>query len=166
MKWLDKLLGRNDEIAENAVSEELVDEPNVEEYRFDKLDEITEMLKTSKHCLIFSCNEDVPNMRNIIFYSSDDDLDTEFELNVKDMIKDDIVRRVTPEEYEKELEHYDQDLANAFKEVDYQIARADSLEAELNYYKAINDPNGMNSNQALFLWNQVLETKRALERFE
>ena len=59
-----------------------------------------------------------------------------------------------------------QDLANAFKEVDYQIARADSLEAELNYYKAINDPNGMNSNQALFLWNQVLETKRALERFE
>ena len=73
---------------------------------------------------------------------------------------------ITPEEYEKELEHYDQDLANAFKEVDYQIARADSLEAELNYYKAINDPNGMNSNQALFLWNQVLETKRALERFE
>ena len=105
-------------------------------------------------------------MRNIIFYSSDDDLDTEFELNVKDMIKNDIVRRVTPEEYEKELEHYDQDLANAFKEVDYQIARADSLEAELNYYKAINNPNGMDSNQALFLWNQVLETKRALERFD
>ena len=54
----------------------------------------------------------------------------------------------------------------AYKEADYQITRADYLDAELQYYKAANNPNGPLGNMLKVMWDRRCELKERLDAFE
>ena len=107
---------------------------------------------------------DLNDKDSIEYINTDPDNDT-FASNAKEVIRESLINKLG-EEYEMRLEEFDPDIATAFKEADYQIARADVAEAELQYYRAINDPNGPKSIQLQHMWERVIDLKKRLQAFE
>jgi hypothetical protein len=82
-------------------------------------------------------------------------------------IKKEMINRLTQKVYEERLEEFDTDLFLSYKEIDYQMARADMLQAELDYYKAINDPNGKyKSPQLQHMWEHLCQLKEKMKIFD
>lgn len=67
--------------------------------------------------------------------------------------------------FDRDLEKYDRDLAMAYKEADYQMARADAAQSGLDYFRAINDAYGPASDELLRMWNVYKAAKAKLESF-
>ena len=61
--------------------------------------------------------------------------------------------------YESKLDTFDPMLFEAYKEAELQQMRADCAEAELEYYKACNDPNGFHGPQLRQMHERLLELK-------
>lgn len=84
----------------------------------------------------------------------------------REEIKNEIVRTIGNDEYGANLDHIDYELAMAYKEADYQILRADTIKAELEYYKAANDLHQEFSGPRLYaMWNHYLDLKKRLDSF-
>ena len=84
----------------------------------------------------------------------------------KETLKNEIIRLIGNDAYGSNLEQIDYELAMAYKEADYQIARADMIQAELDYYKATNNLNIEFSGPRLYaLWNHYLDMKKRYEAF-
>ena len=129
-----------------------------------KITEIIEMLVNMKQCVILF-SEKTNQKQDILYYISDDDIDVDFSANCKEVIRDDLVRRLG-DNYDRELERFEPYTAMAFKEADYQMLRADVLDAKLKYFSAINDAYGMSANATLGLWNHYNELKEKLKEIE
>jgi hypothetical protein len=130
-----------------------------------KILEIAETLSDMEKCIIlFSNNKE--DKEHITFYTNDDELDIEYTRNCKELIRDTLNNILTPQIYDRDLEYYEPYTALAFKEAEYQVMRADMLEAELAYYKAINDPNGPAASQTYALYERYMNLKERLEKFE
>ncbi len=84
----------------------------------------------------------------------------------KETLKNEIIRLIGNDAYCSNLEQIDYELAMAYKEADYQIARADMIQAELDYYKAANNLSMEFSGPRLYaLWNHYLDMKKRYEAF-
>lgn len=127
--------------------------------------EVAKLLYDAKECLVFTSNVEKPDPEQITFYSLTDNPTPEFEMGCRDIVKMDLVNRVGPEEYDKNIEYYDNDRAMLYKEADYHILRADYFEKYLEYYKRINDPNGDKANDTHRLYQQVMYLKEQYEKF-
>jgi hypothetical protein len=68
--------------------------------------------------------------------------------------------------YEAKLNTFDPDLAEALTEADHQFMRAETALAELEYYKACNDPNGFHGPQLKEMHDRLNAYKQQLEDFE
>ena len=129
-----------------------------------KITEIIEMLVNMKQCVIMF-SEKSNQKQDILYYISDDNIDIEFSANCKEVIRDDLIKRLG-DNYDRNLEKFEPYTAMAFKEADYQMLRADVLDAKLKYINAINDAYGMTANATLGLWNHYNELKHRLKDFE
>ena len=105
--------------------------------------------------------DDVVNL-----YSTDDELDIDFAVSSMHRLRDQLIRTLGNEGYGERLNVIEPDLAMAYKEADYQIARSDFLDAELQYYKAANNPSGPSANMLKTMWDHRCEMKERLEAFE
>ena len=102
----------------------------------------------------------------IDMFITEERLDEDFASDCVYTIKSQIINKIGQETYERQLERFDYDMAMAFKEADYQMARADYAEAELQYFRAVNDPYGAKAPQLKKMWDNVNRTKSRLEAFE
>lgn len=92
--------------------------------------------------------------------------DVEEQPEIRNRLSEYVISNMTPELYGAKLEQYDPDLFNAYKESDYQITRADYLEAQLNYVNAINNPNGEDGNKLFAMYKQLTQLKQKFENFK
>ena len=99
------------------------------------------------------------------YESNDDAYDIWFRNGCKDVIRNELFDKIGALEYEKNLQTFEPDLFNAFNEINYGIARAEYAEAELNYVKALNDPQGYIYKSQYFynMWNMCQDKKRIME---
>lgn len=135
--------------------------------RLEHIEEIIPVLKDSKNEIVMFSNESEVNSPNeIMMFITGDFLNVPFAAMSREVIKNNIVRTIGKQQYEQNLEQLDYDLAMAYKEADYQMARNEALDAEFMYYREVNNPNGMKSQQLLNMWNRVVEMKERLKRFE
>lgn len=77
-----------------------------------------------------------------------------------DAIRQTIIHIVGYDFYESKLDTFDPMLFEAYKEAELQQMRADCAEAELEYYKACNDPNGFHGPQLRQMHERLLELKQ------
>lgn len=82
------------------------------------------------------------------------------------LLKRAIIDRVGQDFYEAKLNTFDPDLAEALTEADHQFMRAETAQAELEYYKACNDPNGFHGPQLKEMHDRLNAYKQQLENFE
>lgn len=177
MKLIDNIkhIFKKEEPMETVDSKdsELYDIFTSDEYRFltedkDKLASILEVAKLiygSKECIIFSSTEEKPSVENITFYSLSDNPSPEFEMGSRDILINDLVNRVGPEEFDRNIEYYDRDRAMLYKEADYHILRADYFEKYAEYIRRINDPNGNMAPETSRLYAMVMDLKNKYENF-
>lgn len=63
------------------------------------------------------------------------------------------------------LEVLNNEMFNIYKEIDYQLCRADYLEAELLYNKEVNNPLGGDANKLYILYKKYMDLKKKYENF-
>lgn len=73
---------------------------------------------------------------------------------------------VLGENFDANLEKYENDLYLAYEEIDHQTARANYQDARTTYYNAIYDINSGDSRYLYILYNTMIKAKEALEKFE
>lgn len=126
--------------------------------------EVIELLKDSKQNIILTRNGDDSN---IVYYTSDEVLDVKFAAECRELMRNDLKRRVGDETYDRDIEFFEPFTAQVFMEADYQMARADAAEMELNYFRAINDPVGDKDANTLYnMWKEYMDAKEKLKHFE
>lgn len=81
-------------------------------------------------------------------------------VNTMTAIRRAIINRVGSDFYEAKLDTFDPMLFEAYKEAEVYQMRADCAEAELEYYKACNDPNGFHGPQLREMHERLLQLKR------
>ena len=77
-----------------------------------------------------------------------------------------LINNVTEEKYGESLEQYEPDLFNAYKEADYQIAKSEYLQAELDYYKLVNNPTSGDANVLYTNYRRLQQLKDKYENFQ
>ncbi len=94
----------------------------------DEMLEIISMLgNVEKADMEYTCSgDDAVNL-----YSTDDTLDVDFAIKSMHRLRDQLIMTLGNEGYGERLNEIEPDLAMAYKEADYQIARADFADAEL-----------------------------------
>lgn len=93
--------------------------------------EVVDLLKNSKKNIILTTEKDNPEPGDIVYYSSDENLDVRFAAFCRELMRDDLKRRVGDVAYDRDLEFYEPFTAQVFMEADYQMARAEAYELEL-----------------------------------
>ena len=78
----------------------------------------------------------------------------------KERIRQDLLQTMTEEEYFSNSALYDKDFAELSLTLQSRQLEAQLAETELQYYKQMNDPNGIPSTQAFQLWNRVEELRK------
>ena len=76
------------------------------------------------------------------------------------------INNATEEKYGESLEQYEPDLFNAYKEADYQIAKSEYLQAELDYYKLVNNPTSGDANVLYANYRRLQQLKDKYENFQ
>lgn len=84
-------------------------------------------------------------------------------VNTMTAIRRAIINRVGSDFYEAKLDTFDPMLFEAYKEAEVYQMRADCAEAELEYYKACNDPNGFHGPQLREMHERLLQLKRMVD---
>ena len=77
-----------------------------------------------------------------------------------------IVDMVGPQFFESKMEMFDEELAAAYREVDYLQMKIKCKDAEMEYYKACNDPRGLHGPQLLEMHNRVIEFRETVSEYE
>lgn len=98
--------------------------------------------------------------------ADDKNVDVEYTLGQFHRLRDQLIQTLGNEGYGARLDEIEPDLSMAYKEADYQIVRADYLDAELQYYKAANNPAGPSANMLKTMWDRRCELKERLDAFE
>ena len=128
------------------------------------LAEVINLLKDSKQNIILTKNG---ANSNIVYYTSDAELDVKFAAECRELMRNDLRRRVGDERYDREIEFFEPFTSQVFMEADYQMARADAAEMELNYFRAINDPvNKKDGNELYNMWKEYQDANERLKHFE
>jgi len=128
------------------------------------LAEVIDLLKDSKQNIILTRNSDDSN---IVYYTSDENLDVKFAVECRELMRNDLKRRVGDETYDRDMEFFEPFTAQVFMEADYQMARADAAEMELEYVKRINDPTDTTDGPELYrIWKDCQDAKEKLKHFE
>ena len=122
-----------------------------------KLYQIFKKIWKSKNYIIITDNDD-------IYYSANNDI--EWKSDVINKLTSDFINEVTPEIYGRDLQKYNLELYNAYKECDYQMAKSNYLEAELEYYKAVNNPDGGDAYKLFMMYNRLQKLKDIYENFK
>jgi hypothetical protein len=81
-------------------------------------------------------------------------------------IKQQILQMIGPEFYNRKLEEFEPELADAYKSVDFWMLKTKCAEAELEYYRACNDPNGFHGPQLREMHDRVCELRNYIEELE
>ena len=81
-------------------------------------------------------------------------------------IKQKIVNMIGPELYERKLDEFDPDLADAYRQIDFWMLKTKCVQAELEYYRACNDPNGFHGPQLREMHDRVCELRNYLDDME
>lgn len=176
MDWLTRIKNifkRKNTQPEETKDERLYEILTSDEYSFLTKDdnklasvlEIAKIIYNAKECIILSSEVDKPVPENITFYSLTDNPSPEFEMSCRDIIVNDLVNRVGAEEYDKNIEYYDNNTAMLYKEADYHILRAEYFEKYAEYIRRINDPNGNMAPDTARLYQQVMDLKQQYENF-
>lgn len=100
-------------------------------------------------------------------YVTDAEVDPQFLADCKERLRGILINTVGREVFEQNIEVLEPDTALAWKEADYQIARAEWQEAELQYYKAVNMPgNNLRASQLKNMYDRVQSLKARVDEFE
>ena len=100
-------------------------------------------------------------------YVTDTEVDPQFIADCKERLRNILINTIGREAFEQNIEILEPDTALAWKEADYQIARAEWQEAELQYYKAVNMPgNNLRASQLKNMYDRVQSLKAQVESFE
>ena len=119
-------------------------------------------LKDAKYAVIVS-----KDMNDEYSYdSNDDEYDVEFRNQCKNIIQENLFTHIGPERYQEQLDVFEPDVYMAFKELNYQEARANYNERLVEYIKAMNDPMGLKSNMLNKLWDDVVELEKIYKQAE
>ena len=135
-------------------------------WKNEKRKEVLEMLERLKN--VKRANMEYINKDNddVKLYSTDDELNIDFAIASFHRLREQIIHTLGNEKYSQNLSTIEPDLALAYKEADFQITRAEYLDAELQYYKAANNPNGPLANMLKKMWDRRCKLKEQLEIFE
>ena len=97
--------------------------------------------------------------------SNDKEYDIHFRNACKDVIRNELFNKIGMQEYEQNLQEFEPDLYNAFIELNYNISRAEYVEAELEYTKSINNPQMYGHKSQYFhkLWDICQQKKQIYE---
>lgn len=129
-----------------------------------KLTQITNLykfLKKSKSYIISTIDSN--NNLNSIY---SDNLDNDEQAKIFNDIKENLISKLGNEKYGLKLEQYDNDLFNAYKELEYLSAKSDYYESLYEYNKAVNDPNSGDANKLYMLYKQVLINQDKYKKFK
>jgi hypothetical protein len=100
-------------------------------------------------------------------YVTDAEVDPQFLADCKERLRGILINTIGREVFEQNIEVLEPDTALAWKEADYQIARAEWHEAELQYYKAVNMPgNNLRASQLKNMYDRVQSLKARVDEFE
>lgn len=129
-----------------------------------KLTQITNLykfLKKSKSYIISTIDSN--NNLNSIY---SDNLDNDEQAKIFNDIKENLISKLGNEKYGLKLEQYDNDLFNAYKELEYLSVKSDYYESLYEYNKAVNDPNSGDANRLYMLYKQVLINQDKYKKFK
>lgn len=124
-----------------------------------RLFQLLKLLWKSKDYLIVTEDNDNFNIQ----YSNND---FDWQSNIINKLNNKFINDVTAEVYSRNLQKYNLELFNAYKECDYQMAKSNYLEAELDYQRAVNDPAGGDANQLFIMYSRLKKLKEIYESFE
>ena len=129
-----------------------------------KLLEIVQTLtKMNRLCMLFT----ETGSEQLKVYVTDTEVDPQFIADCKERLRNILINTIGREAFEQNIEILEPDTALAWKEADYQIARAEWQEAELQYYKAVNLPgNNLRATQLKNMYDRVQSLKAQVESFE
>ena len=124
-----------------------------------RLFQIIKKIWKSKRYVIITEND-----KSIDIQYSDNDID--WKSSIINKLNSNFIEEVTPEVYGRDLQKYNEELFNAYKECDYQMAKSNYLEAELEYQRAVNDPSGGDANKLYMMYSRLKKLKEIYENFE
>ena len=124
-----------------------------------RLFQIIKKVWKSKRFLIVTENDD-----GIDIQYSDNDID--WKSGIINKLNSNFIEEVTPEAYSRDLQKYNEELFNAYKECDYQMAKSNYLEAELVYLGAVNDLSGGDANKLYMMYSRLKKLKEIYKNFE
>lgn len=122
---------------------------------------IIKLLFSSKQYVIYAVNKKGENVKE-----QTSDITEDFQHYIYDDSRKSLIDSVGEETYGEKLESYEPDLFNAYKEADYQIAKSEYLEAELDYYKMVNNPMSGDANVLMTAYRRVQQLKNIYENFQ
>lgn len=124
-----------------------------------RLFQIIKKICKSKRYVIITENDE-----SVDIQYSDNDID--WKSSIINKLNSNFIEEVTPEVYGRDLQKYNEELFNAYKECDYQMAKSNYLEAELEYQRAVNDPSGGDANKLYMMYSRLKKLKEIYENFE
>lgn len=121
---------------------------------------IIKLLFSSKQYVIYAVNKKGENVKE------QTNIDENFQHYIYDDSRKSLIDNVGEQTYGEKLKIYEPDLFNAYKEADYQIAKSEYLDAELNYYKMVNNPMSGDANVLMTAYRRVQQLKDRYENFQ
>lgn len=122
---------------------------------------LIKLLFSSKQYVIY-----VVNKNDEIIKKESSNITEDFQHHIFNDSRVSLINNVTEEKYGESLEQYEPDLFNAYKEADYQIAKSEYLQAELDYYKLVNNPTSGDANVLYANYRRLQQLKDKYENFQ
>lgn len=122
---------------------------------------LIKLLFSSKQYVIY-----VINKKDEIIKKESSNITEDFQHHIFNDSRVSLINTVTEEKYGESLEQYEPDLFNAYKEADYQIAKSEYLQAELDYYKLVNNPTSGDANVLYTNYRRLQQLKDKYENFQ
>ena len=129
-----------------------------------KLFKIFKLIKT-----LFTANDYVicyKSKNNDDNYIYSDNIDKDWLYSLPYKFRNNILNKMGEADYVKNLQKYDIELYNTYKEIEYQIAKSEYFEAAHEYYRLINDPNSGSANKAYMLFERLKQLEQKYKSFE
>ena len=121
---------------------------------------IIKLLKNTKNYIISTISQD-----NNINHIYSDNLTEDEQAQIFNNIKENLISKLGNEKYGLKLEQYDNDLFNAYKELDYLTAKADYYQSLYEYNKTLNDPNSGDANYLYILYKRVFLNQDQYQKY-
>ena len=122
---------------------------------------IIKLLFSSKQYVIYAVNKKGEQVKK-----QSNNINEEFCHHIYDDARLSLINTVGEQTYGEKLETYEPDLFNAYKEADYQIAKTEYLQAELDYYKLVNNPMSGDANILFTSYQRLQQLKKQYENFQ